>query len=182
MLIFAVLPNLPNFDEEVTFMFFIGDIIFYPVYGAGYIYNIEEKEFYGCIKKYYIINFINGMGSMVPVNSDESKKIRNSISEHESLRVFEILKEDPQKLPSKWSERYKHYNHSIRCGDIFKMTEVLKDIKGLSMKKTLSKSDLKIFFEILGLVAGEIALVLNISFSDARNSMLELLEFNENNC
>jgi CarD family transcriptional regulator len=163
-------------------MFFIGDIIFYPVYGAGYIYNIEEKEFYGSIKKYYIINFINGMGSMVPVNSDESKKIRKAISEHECLKIFEILKNEPQKLPSKWSERYKYYNNSIRGGNIYKMASVLKDITGLSSKKTLSKSDLKIFDEILSLISGEIALVLNISFLDARASVLEALEFNENNC
>jgi CarD family transcriptional regulator len=163
-------------------MFLIGDIIFYPVYGAGYIYNIEEKEFYGSIKKYYIINFRNGMGIMVPVNSEESKKIRKAISEHECLKVFEILKEEPEKLPSKWSERYRHYNNSIRAGNIYKMTTVLRDIKGLSLKKTLSKSDYKAFCEMLGMISGEIALVLNISFLDARTSIIEVLEFDENNC
>jgi CarD family transcriptional regulator len=163
-------------------MFFIGDNIFYPVYGAGYIYNVEEKEVYGSIKKYYIINFIDGMSIMVPVYSEESKKIRRAISEHECMKVLEVLGQSPDKLSSKWSERYKHYNHYIKDGDIFKLITVLRDISGLSKKKNLSKSELKIFNSVLNMVAGEISLALSVEIEDIKISIIDILKFGENFC
>lgn len=163
-------------------MFNIGDNVFYPVYGAGFVCNIEEKEVYGSVKKYYIINFIGGISIMVPVYSEESKRIRKAISEHECMKVFEILGQSPDKLSSKWSERYKHYNQCIRCGNIFRLIEVLRDISGLSKKKNLSKSELKIFYSILDMVAGEISLALNAEVEDIKISILDILDFSENYC
>jgi CarD family transcriptional regulator len=163
-------------------MFFIGDVVFYPFYGAGCIINIEEKEIYNKVSKYYIIKLINGMGIMVPVNSDESKKLRKAISVEECMRLFEILRESPEKLPSKWSERYKHYNHAIKSGNIFKMVCALRDITGLSRKKELSKSEIKIFNDILNMVSGEIALVLNMGFDDVRMEIIDVLNRRDNIC
>lgn len=158
-------------------MFSIGDLVLYPVFGAGLIINIEEKEIYNEIKKYYIIEFINGMNMMVPVYSSESLKIRRAISQDECIKIFDILKTNPEKLSCKWSERYRYYNKCINEGDIFKLAKILRDISGFSKTKNLSKSEVKIFNQVLNLTAGELCLVLNRDFENVKKEIVDMLEF-----
>ncbi|SKA96080.1 transcriptional regulator, CarD family [Caloramator quimbayensis] len=143
-------------------MFSIGEWIFYPVFGAGLIINIEEKKIFGEIRKYYVIKFINGIDMMVPVYSNESFKLRKAISVDECKEIYNIiLKSTPENLPSKWSDRYKYYMSCINEGDIKKLSKIIRDIGNLSKNKKLSRSELNIFNDILNLVSGEICAVLN---------------------
>lgn len=157
-------------------MFIIGDLIFLPVFGAGYISSIEDKKIHGEISKYYVINFIiNKISMMVPVFSGEAKKIRRAITVDESVDVFQLLISPFNPLPCKWSERQRFYNDSIRNGDIFQLACILKDINGLSKIKKLSKSEAKIFKEILSMVGSEISIVLNRDFDETKKELLSIL-------
>lgn len=157
-------------------MFIIGDLIFLPVFGAGYISSIEDKKIHGEISKYYVINFvINKISMMVPVFSLEAKKIRRAITIDEYVNVFQLLISPFNPLPCKWSERQRYYNDSIRSGDIFQLACILRDISGLSKAKKLSKSETKIFKEILAMVSSEISLVLNKDFDDTKKEILNIL-------
>ncbi len=50
-------------------LFEIGDKIVYPMHGAGVIKQIEEREVFGKIHKYYIIEMpIGDMCLMIPVD------------------------------------------------------------------------------------------------------------------
>lgn len=142
-------------------MFSIGEWIFYPVFGAGLIINIEEKKIFGEIRKYYVIKFINDIDMMIPVYSNESCKLRKAISKDECQEIYNILKSKPEKLPTKWSERNKYYKRSINEGDIKILSKILRDIGNLSKHKILSRSELNLYNEILNLVAGELYAVLN---------------------
>jgi CarD family transcriptional regulator len=158
-------------------MFLIGEIVFYPVFGAGQIINIEEKEICDEIKKYYIIKLIvNDMDIMIPMESNEAKKLRRAISIEECELVYSTFKMEPIDLPSKWSERYNYYNQSIRRGDIILLASNLRDISALSKKKNLSKSEINVFKEIIGFVCGELALVLRKSYRDTINEVIAILK------
>lgn len=157
-------------------MFLIGDIIYYPVFGAGNIINIEERDVYGEVNRYYIIKLIiSGMSIMVPLNYEEDGKIRRAIEERRCEEIFDILKDQSEKLPSKWVERYKYYNLSIKEGDIFKLAEILRDIAALGKLKNLSKSEVKFFEDILNLVSGELSLVLSKDFLEVKSSIKNIL-------
>lgn len=158
-------------------MFIIGDLIFLPVFGAGYIASIEDKKIHGEISKYYVINFIiNKISIMVPVFSEEAKKIRRAITVDEYVNIFQLLISPFNPLPCKWSERQRYYNDNIREGNIFQLACILKDINGLSKVKKLSKSETKIFKEILGMVASEISIVLNKDFEETKKELLSILK------
>lgn len=164
-------------------MFLIGDIIFYPVFGAGRVINIEEKEICDEIKKYYIINLImDNINIMIPIDSDESRRLRKAVSIEECKEVFQVLKSQPQELPHKWSERSKYYNQSIRRGDIFLLASILRDIAGLSRGKKLSKSEKKIFGTILQMVCGELSLVLRKGYEETIDMVKRILGADENVC
>lgn len=159
-------------------MFLIGDVIYYPVFGAGTIINIGERDVYGEINKYYIINLIiSGMNIMVPLSYEEEGKIRKGIEVSQCSEVFKILKSESEKLPAKWGERYRHYNLCIKEGEITKLAEILRDIAGLKNYKKLSKGELKFFEDILNMVSGELALVLSKDFIGVKNQIKGILNW-----
>lgn len=144
-------------------MFLIGARIFYPKFGAGYIINIEDKEIYGVTKKYYVIKLLSSnMFTMIPVEFEDTKRLRKVIEKNECQRVWETLKEAHGNLPLKWIDRYKLYNHCINEGDIFELVKILRDIRYFSINKEISNSDAKIFGEILNTVASELGVIYEI--------------------
>lgn len=157
-------------------MFNIGEIVFIPVFGAGCVLSIEDRDVHGEIGKYYIINLIiSSMNIMVPVDSKESERIRRVIKPEEYVKLLQIFGDCPKKLPGKWLDRYKHYKECIKSGSIYKLSGVLRDISGLSKDRKLSKSEIKIFNEVLDMVSSEIALVLLRDFNETKADILNLL-------
>jgi CarD family transcriptional regulator len=163
-------------------MFLIGDIIFYPVFGAGYVLNIEDRIIQGEIKKYYIISFANGMEAMIPVYSSEASRIRRAISSDECTHIMDILRCRGEVLPDKWNLRNHYYNDSIRNGDIYRLALVLSSIGDLSKKKELSKSEERIFQSILDLIAGEMALSSSKDLIDVKENILKALRSKDCKC
>lgn len=163
-------------------MFLIGDKIIYPVFGAGYILNIEDRIIQGEVKKYYIIRFVNGMESMIPVYSSEASRIRKVISPEECTQIMDILRGKGEKLPDKWNLRNRYYNECIRNGDIYRLALALSSIGDLSKRKELSKSEERIFQTILELVAGEIALANSLSLTEAKENILKALRSKDSKC
>lgn len=158
-------------------MFLIGESIFYPVFGAGCIVNIEDKEVYGEINRYYIVELIvSKMVVMVPMYYEEEGRIRKTISRDKGDEIFDILSGEEQKLSNKWAERYRYYNMSVKEGDIYILAAILRDIAGLKRKKELSRSELKFFNDILDMVSGELALVYSTEFEDMREKIISLLD------
>jgi CarD family transcriptional regulator len=164
----------------VAVMFVIGDLIYFPVFGAGYVASIEDKKIHGEISKYYVINFvINKMSILIPVFSEEAKKIRRAVSLEEYVDVLQILMSPNLPLSCKWSERQRYYNDSIKAGDIFILSSILRDINGLSKSKKLSKSEAKIYREVLNMVGSEISLVLNKDFDETKKEIQSILKINQ---
>ncbi|KMT22429.1 CarD family transcriptional regulator [Clostridium cylindrosporum] len=154
-------------------MLYIGDKVFYPSFGAGVVINIEEREVYGDINKYYIIKLTSDIITMVPVEARGSKGIRKCISEEECLEIIEIFNHPYEDLSGKWLDRYKLYTRTIKEGNIYNMSNVLKNIIGLKKKKKISKSEEKFFKDILDMVSEEIALVLNINIDNIKMSIIK---------
>ncbi|MCX7883717.1 MAG: hypothetical protein N2448_01590 [Caloramator sp.] len=152
-------------------MFSIGEWIFYPVFGAGLIINIEEKRLFDKIRKYYVIKFINGIDMMIPVCSKESSKLRKVISKDECKEIYEILCSKPENMSLKWTDRYRYYKNCINEGDIRKLSRILRNIGNLSKVKKLSKSELNIYNDILDIVAGEVCAVLNEDFQKIKQEL-----------
>lgn len=163
-------------------MFLIGDKIFYPVFGAGYILNIEDRIIQEEVKKYYIINFVNGMEAMIPVYSSEASKIRKVISPEECAHIMDILRCKGEELPDKWNLRNRYYNDCIRNGDIYRLALALSSIGDLTKKKELSKSEERIFQSILELVAGEMAISSSLNLTDAKENILRALRSKDSKC
>lgn len=158
-------------------MFVIGDLVYMPVFGAGCIVNVEDRKIHGEINRYYIINFVlNEISMMIPVFSEEAHKIRRVITIEECEELINILYNSYEILPIKWNERVKCYNDAIKNGDIFFLGRLLKNCSDMSKIKKMSKSETKIYKEVLDLVASEISIVVNRDFNLVKIELIELLK------
>lgn len=118
-------------------MFHVGDKILYPMYGAGVIEGIEEKEVLGKNRLYYILNIPHiNMKVMVPTEKTANLKIRQVVGPDildEVLRVFNNGDTDPVIYDNKRSCNDIN-KERIKSGDIFKATEIIRDLTRKSRK------------------------------------------------
>lgn len=152
-------------------MLYIGEKIFYPNFGAGIISNIEEKEVYGNINKYYVIKLTNGLTTMVPVKSIDTKGIRKCIDKSECANMLKNLKGFKVDLPQKWLDRTKLYTSIMKEGNIEKMCAVFNTLNEIKKEKTISNTEEKILLDILEMISGEISIVMDIDIDKAKKSI-----------
>ncbi len=70
-------------------MFKVGDYIVYPMYGAGIITEIVEKEFLGEMRTYYNVSLpYCRMEASVPVDNTEKLGVRSIIDLTPSFSVL----------------------------------------------------------------------------------------------
>jgi CarD family transcriptional regulator len=154
-------------------MFNIGDKVVYPMHGAGVIESIEEKEILGSKNKYYIMRMpIEGMSVMIPIDNIEVLGIRRVVDKRDAERVFEILSQNPTEMNKIWTKRYRENEKIIKKGDIFQMSEIVRNLILLDRAKKLSLGEKKILANARNILISELMLVLEID----NNSAERLLE------
>lgn len=141
-------------------MFNIGDKIVYPMYGAGIIDSIEEKEVLGEKKKYYILRIpIDDMKVMIPMDSMNTFGIRSVINYNEFEDVIGIFKHKASNMSDNWSRRYRKNMDKIKSGSIFGITEVVRDLMVREAEKGLSPGEKKILDNARQILFSELIVV-----------------------
>ncbi|WP_205672107.1 CarD family transcriptional regulator [Ammoniphilus sp. YIM 78166] len=154
---------------EVDLLFQIGDKIFYPMYGAGTVESIEEKEILGETQFYYILNMtLRNLQVMIPTKKASTLVIRevvgNDILEN-LLATFHHgqpnVTEDTHKV------RQRINIDKIKSGDIFEGAEVIRDLTYLSKSKKLGMEDKMMLDNARQMLISELVLVKGLNFDQA---------------
>ena len=86
-------------------MFKVGDHIVYPMYGAGIITDIVEKDFLGEIRMYYSVSLpYSRMDASVPVDNCEKLGVRAVIDQGRIEEVLDVLKGDTEPMNPNWNK------------------------------------------------------------------------------
>ena len=124
----------------------IGEKIVYPMHGAGIISGIEQQEFLGEVKRYYLLQLSYGsMGIMVPVDNAEELGIRDIIDPSAIGAVLEYLKKPCHASNTNWNKRHRENLDKLRSGYIFEAAEVYKSLYIREFDKILSTGEKKLF-------------------------------------
>lgn len=148
-------------------MFNIGDKIVYPMYGAGVIESIEEKEILGQKKKYYILRIpIDDMKVLIPIDSIDDFKIRNVIDYSQLQDIIGILKQKSSDEANSWSRRYRSNIDKIKSGNVYSITEVIKNLMLREDEKGLSPGEKKILESARRILFSELMVVTGLKYTE----------------
>ncbi|TCS93585.1 CarD family transcriptional regulator [Hazenella coriacea] len=152
-------------------MFLIGDKVVYPLHGAGVIQDIEEKEILGKKQYYYILKMATEpMGKlqiMIPIEKSEEVGIRQVVDLETMEDVLYTLHDDETDSSTTWNQRYRINADKMKSGDIYKGTEVIRDLARLNKVKPLGTGEKKMLDNALQILISELVLVKGIGEEQA---------------
>ena len=150
----------------------VGDKVFVPSYGAGYIDKIETKEVHGEKAEYINISIlIYEIYLCIPIIRLEGYNIRYILDKIHMENALKIIKEEPLFIEKKWGQRYRKNNEKICSGDVVKLCEVLRDLFYLKRKEIMPPGEKKILEKAVDMLKGEVSLVFDISLEEAKTKL-----------
>jgi len=148
-----------------------GDKIVYPMYGAGTIEGLEEKEIDGQLLNYYVLN--------IPIGN---LLIRISAAKAQELGVRPVLLKEqiPVQLkaaaidvdmPDNWNLRYKENMERIKTGELTQVAIVYRSLLFRERERGLSTAEKKMMTNSKQILLSEILLSLDVD-RDAADDLL----------
>lgn len=151
-------------------MFKVGDKVVYPMHGAGVIEAIEEREFLGQKRQYYIMRMpIGDMRVMVPTDATEEVGLRQVMSREDVEQVLAILRSQRTKMSNNWNRRYRANMEKIKSGNAFEVAEVVRNLIQRDMEKGLSSGEKKMLDSARQILVSELVLAQDIGEEEAEN-------------
>lgn len=127
----------------------VGDTVVYPHHGAAVIEKCETRDLGGEERDYLVLRLTYGdLTLMVPADSCQEVGLRDVCSPAEVDAVWDVLRDRDFSMPTNWSRRFKANYEKLKSGDIFEVSEVVRNLalrerdKGLSAgeKRMLTKA------------------------------------------
>ena len=126
-------------------MFKVGDYIVYPMYGAGIITEIVEKDFLGEMRTYYNVSLpYCRMEASVPVDNTEKLGVRSIIDPGRIEEVIAELRKDTEPVNPNWNKRYRENTERMQTGNILEVAAVVRNLVRTDRQKPLSTGEKKL--------------------------------------
>ena len=145
-------------------MFQIGDKVVHPIYGAGSIEAIEERQDRGKMEAYYVIpNTIEADRVLVLIRSASSVGLRRAISREDAERIVSIIKSEGHAVVAEYKDRTA-FLKEIDWSDPFVVAEVWRDLsaEAKNSKKTSALAE-KVRKRAGRLLLSELCLAMGVS-------------------
>jgi CarD family transcriptional regulator len=164
-------------EIEVEYIEFeLGDNVVYPHHGAGKVCAKEIKEIFGERREYLTIKILhNDMTVMVPTENAAIAGLRRVIDEETVQKVLDVLRDDVSDMPKNWNRRFKHNRDKIKTGDIYELSEVVRNLALRENEKGLSSGEKQMYTRAKKILASELMYALDKSEEEAEAYLDELL-------
>ncbi len=158
-------------------MFRKGDKVIYPHHGAAVIEDLTEREFLGERRKYFVLRLAYGdLTLMVPVENTEEVGLREVVSKREVKKVMDVLRENESRMPTNWSRRYKTNIEKIRSGDVYQVTEVVRNLAIRESEKGLSAGEKRMLAKARQILVSELVFAVSVDEEKAESMIDKVLE------
>ncbi|MGN1097617.1 MAG: CarD family transcriptional regulator [Clostridia bacterium] len=158
-------------------MYGVGDVVVYPMHGAGVIEKIEEREILGKPQKYYVMKMpYSDMKVMIPMNNVENIGIRDVISENEADAVISRFVSGELKINSNWNKRFRENMVKIKSGNIYEVAEVLKSLMMRDRSKGLSTGERKMLTSAKQIFISEIVLAKKTTNDEIEKTLCSIVD------
>ena len=152
-----------------------GQYVVCPAHGVGVVSGIETQNIAGAELTVLVIVFDKSkMTVRLPINTLNSKNIRNLCSKEEMDEAIKCLKGPTKVRKMMWSRRAQEYESKINSGDPVAIAEVVRDLHRTATQPEHSYSE--IYQEALDRLMREYAAVAKIDERQAKTELEKVLQ------
>jgi CarD family transcriptional regulator, regulator of rRNA transcription len=171
-----MLQGLVAAPEVELIEFELGDNVVYPHHGAGKVEGKEEMELAGIRREYLTIKILhNDMTVKVPTENAAIAGLRRVIDQETVKKVLDVLQDEVSEMPKNWNRRFKHNRDKIKTGDIYELSEVVRNLALREAEKGLSTGEKQMFTRAKKILASELMYALDKDEDEAEAYLDELL-------
>lgn len=157
-------------------MFQPDDIVVYPAQGVGRIERIDHQKIGGVDCEMYIVRILNSnITLMVPVRGG-SVGLRVPVSKAHAQKVLDqLLAEITSTVTAgqNWHRRFREYSEKIKSPEPGDVALVARELLCINRNKELSFGERRLLEQALGLLVGELSLVLGTPETALRETIHE---------
>lgn len=143
--------------------FKVGQKVVYPNHGVSLVEKIEPGHMDGVEQIYFHLKLLgNNSKVMVPKSNLELVGLRPLCQQRDVRTLFDILEDGNIDTYKDWKGRYKQNLDKMKTGRLTEVAEVLKNLRLVSQRKSLSFREKKMFERAKYFIVSEVAHVRNI--------------------
>jgi CarD family transcriptional regulator len=166
--------NIPRLG--VLFMFAKGDKVVHPMYGAGIIEEIEERDLDGVRQIFYVLHIpVGNLKILIAANNAENLGIRHIYEKDEMLQIIESVSHNPVEMPDNWTQRYKSNLEKIKSGKLKEVTLVFRNLLLRERERGLSNAEKKMMTTAKQIILSELILSQDIEKNSAEELLTNML-------
>ena len=156
--------------------FKIGQKVVYPNHGVTVVEEIATNTIDGTERTCYHLRLLSSNSKvMVPKDNLDLVGLRPLCEAREIKNVLTILENGAFDAQKDWKGRYKQNVEKMKTGRITEVAEVLKNLKFVSQRKSLSFREKKMFERAKHFIISEVAHVKGMSERDAEQQVEKAL-------
>ena len=154
-----------------------GQKVVYPNHGVGVVEKIEPTSIDGTEQTFYHLRLLsNNSKVMVPEDNLELVGLRPLVGEDDIDELLDVLEDGNIDTYKDWKGRYKQNLDKMKTGELMSVAEVLKNLRLVSQRKSLSFREKKMYERAKYFIVSEVAHVRDISEGKAERMVEEALE------
>jgi len=145
-----------------------GDRIVYPLYGAGIIEDLEDKDIDGKMLTYYVLNIpVGNLLIKISAEKAESLGVRPVLSKEDILGALGSIINVHIDMPDNWNLRYKENMDRIKSGKLPHVAQVFRSLLLRERERGLSTAEKKMMTTAKQIILSELILSLDIERTEA---------------
>ena len=149
-------------------MYQIGEKIVHPMYGAGVIEALEDKDIDGVLQTYYVLQIpVGNLKIMISAAKAEFQGIRGVHSCDEIEGIIASVKDTPIDMPDNWNQRYKENMERIKSGQLSEVSLVYRNLLLRERERGLSTAEKKLMTTAKQIILSELILSKDIERMEA---------------
>jgi len=151
-------------------MYQIGERIVHPLYGAGVIESIDEKEVEGTMQAYYVLQIpVGNLKIMISAAKAGVQGIRGIHHKDEIVSVISKILGAEIDMPDNWNQRYKENMERIKSGQLSEVSLVYRNLLLRERERGLSTAEKKLMTTAKQIILSELILSKEIDRMEAEN-------------
>lgn len=156
-------------------MFQKGDRIVYPLYGAGVIEDLEQKEIDGESQTYYVLHIpVGNLKIMIASGKAESLGIREVYPKDEILSIISSVNGESSAMSENWNQRYKENMERIKSGKLAEVALVYRNLLWRERGRGLSTAEKKMMTTAKQIILSELILSHDIEKARAEELLADI--------